>query len=128
MNQDEVLAWLAEKAQQQADAADSLPPSIGKTNCETAADALNSARNLIEAQGSKLPYWRSLADDPPPHAKRCLLTNNIKALDAHGLMSHIWIGFPIMSSEHGYWVTFDEGDRKIHSLTHWMPLPEPPHE
>jgi hypothetical protein len=66
--------------------------------------------------------WRSFKTDPPQHAHRALVTNNLSARDAHGQMSHIWIGHPIWSTD-GMWVTFDDADRKIRALTHWMPLP-----
>lgn len=67
--------------------------------------------------------WRSFkTDGPPPHAARVLVTNNIKARDAHGQMSHVWIGFPIYSARE--WIIFDDADRKVYGLSHWMPLPE----
>lgn len=70
--------------------------------------------------------WIDIRENPPPHAHRCLVTNNIHATDRHGQMSHIWILFPIWSTDlnpSGHWVGFDAADRKIFDITHWMPLP-----
>lgn len=71
--------------------------------------------------------WISVDDRPPNENRgRVLVTNNIKARDAYGGMSHIWIVFPILSSEpekYGKWTAFDEGDHRICNITHWMPLP-----
>lgn len=58
--------------------------------------------------------------------RRVLVTNNINARDAHGQMSHVWIGFIIKSAEpekYGKFVAFDEADRKILDLTHYCEIP-----
>lgn len=62
--------------------------------------------------------------------QRVLVTNNINARDAHGGMSHVWIGNIIKSHEpdvYGKFVTFDEADCLIHNITHYreIPMPEP---
>lgn len=60
--------------------------------------------------------------------QRVLVTNNLNARDAHGGMSHVWIGNIIKSSEpkrYGKFVTFDEGDARIHDITHYCEIPMP---
>lgn len=60
--------------------------------------------------------------------RRVLVTNNINARDAHGDMSHVWIGFVIRSSDpqkYGKFITFDSGDMRICDLTHYHELPTP---
>ena len=57
-----------------------------------------------------------------------LVTNNLNARDAHGQMSHVWIGHIIKSSEpklYGKFVTFDNSDRLIHDLSHYCEIPQP---
>lgn len=59
---------------------------------------------------------------------RVLVTNNINARDAHGGMSHVWIGNIIKSDkpkERGKFVTFDDGDMMILDITHYCEIPMP---
>lgn len=72
--------------------------------------------------------WIDVRESPPPKGKRALVTNIADATDASGQMSHLWITRPMLSTEfntQGLWVGFDEADRKIIGITHWMPIPEP---
>lgn len=70
--------------------------------------------------------WISVKDRlPEPGHRAVICTNNIKARDSIGQMSHLWIGFIIESCD-GEYVTFDNADRRIHNITHWTPLPVPP--
>ena len=72
--------------------------------------------------------WRAITEADAAAKGRMLVTNNVSARDAHGGMSHVWIGFVIPSGDpkkYGKWVTFDEGDRMIHALTHCCPIPMP---
>jgi len=78
--------------------------------------------------------WQPLDVEHLPKG-RVLLTNNLKAVDAHGRKSHVWYGFAIKAShpdDDGLVITYDDADRKIHFLTHYAvaPLPAPvaPHE
>ena len=59
--------------------------------------------------------------------RRVLVTNNIKARDAHGQMSHVWIGFIIKSSEpkkYGKFITFTDSDQRVLDLTHYCEIPQ----
>lgn len=69
--------------------------------------------------------WRPIKTAPKD--RRRLLTNNLHARDAHGQMSHVWIGYPIRRAD-GEWVTFDDYDVRARNLTHWHPLPTAPGE
>jgi len=69
--------------------------------------------------------WKRITKELP---RRVLVTNNIKARDAKGEMSHVWIGNIIKSGEpevYGKFVTFDEADRKILDITHYCEIPAP---
>jgi hypothetical protein len=58
-----------------------------------------------------------------------LLTNNLHARNAHGQMSHVWIGTPIETDDPLSFtgvMTFSDGDRRVHNISHWMALPAPP--
>lgn len=67
--------------------------------------------------------WISVKDRLP-EGRNVLVTNNINALDAHGDMSHIWIGF-VTHAIDGTYVSFDDGDNEVFNITHWMFLPNP---
>lgn len=59
--------------------------------------------------------------------RRVLVTNNIKARDAHGQMSHVWIGFIIKSDQpqkYGKFITFTDGDQRVLDLTHYHEIPQ----
>jgi hypothetical protein len=59
--------------------------------------------------------------------RRVLVTNNIRARDAKGRMSHVWIGIPIKSSEpdkYGKFTTFTDSDQRICDLTHYCEIPQ----
>ena len=48
------------------------------------------------------------------------VTNNIRARDAYGNMSHVWITKHVATSREGDgFVVFDAADRKIVGLTHY---------
>ncbi len=47
-----------------------------------------------------------------------LVTNNIKARDRMGRMSHVWLLSPIQSDKGG-WVGFTESNSKVLGLSHW---------
>jgi hypothetical protein len=75
--------------------------------------------------------WAAFADREPPSTAakddpnvrttdRVLVTNNMRARDRMGRMSHVWFASPIKSEDGSEWVAFDEGDRKIHGLSHWF--------
>lgn len=69
--------------------------------------------------------WKRITKEIDRHV---LVTNNIKARDAHGGMSHVWIGFVIKSSEpkkYGKFTTFDGHDMQVCDLTHYCEIPMP---
>lgn len=89
----------------------------------------HSALSLTSTE--KSDGWVSFADRLPPDlpatddpsvmvSPRVFVTNNIDAKNRVGRMSHVWYVHPIKDDATGEWVAFDEGDRKIHSLTHWF--------
>ncbi|WP_143492549.1 hypothetical protein [Pseudomonas chlororaphis] len=56
---------------------------------------------------------------------KVLVTNNLKARNRMGEMSHVWLASPFKSSapeKTGDVVAFDEGDRTLHCLTHWLEM------
>ena len=67
--------------------------------------------------------WKYIKDDPPPESRKVLVTNNPKALDAHGVMSHVWISFVIKSSDMTTGFCGFCGDRKLEELVAWHALP-----
>jgi hypothetical protein len=76
--------------------------------------------------------WFPIEELPKEHYRyTMLLTNNIRAKDAYGRMSHIWAGFVIESSnpkEDGRFITYTDTDRKVRNLTHCCYIPEKIHE
>ena len=64
--------------------------------------------------------FRSFKDELPGEHKWIIVTNNIKAVDAHGEMSHVWLTAFFARSERFGFITFDAADDcKIINLTHW---------
>jgi len=49
-----------------------------------------------------------------------VVTNNIKSLNAHGMMSHVWLTTFVTKTATDGIVTFDAADRKICHLTHYF--------
>ena len=79
--------------------------------------------------------WNDINKVKPPENGRVLVTNNMAAKSRFGEMSHIWILFPFQCESDyefggvntgyaGEWIGFDDADRRIRNITHWMPLPE----
>ena len=72
------------------------------------------------------PAENAALDDPSVKTTPAVLvTNNLKARDRMGRMSHVWYAAPIKSStpnETGPVVAFDESDRMIQCLTHWLEM------
>ena len=67
--------------------------------------------------------WKYIKDDPPPEGRKVLVTNNPKALDAHGGMSHVWISFVIKSSDMTTGFCGFDRDHKLENLRAWHALP-----
>ena len=67
----------------------------------------------------------ALDDKSVKTTPRVLVTNNLEARDRMGRMSHIWLAAPFKPSDtkrHGCVVGFDESDRMIQELTHWLEM------
>lgn len=96
---------------------------VGKTLDEAIAK-WNRRSPVAEGGG-----WRTITDADV--GKTMLVTNNIKARDAFGEMSHKWITWIQAASDPdttGKYVGYDCGDRLIHNLTHCAPIPAPSQE
>lgn len=76
------------------------------------------------------PAWKSFSVEKPPEdaalddpscktTRVVLVTNNLKARNRMGQMSHLWLARPIKGSD-GEWCAYTDGDQKIHALTHWF--------
>ena len=61
---------------------------------------------------------------PPKEKSKCIVTNNIYAVDSFGQMSHIWI-VTLIQKQGKQFISFAEDYTKIYGITHWMSLPEP---
>lgn len=65
----------------------------------------------------------SFDDAHPRENEHVLVTNNIESRNAYGRMSHLWLtSFVMKVSDPGQkpeYITFNERDQRIHSLTHW---------
>jgi hypothetical protein len=67
--------------------------------------------------------WKRFRDQPPPDGLNVLVTNNPKALTAHGQMSHVWLLIPVQSGLYGEWCGYDDGNLRIRDLVAWHSLP-----
>ena len=60
-------------------------------------------------------------------SRTVLVTNNLKARDAKGNMSHVWVVTIIIESsepdKYGKFTAFDEADRRLMDLTHYCEIP-----
>ena len=64
---------------------------------------------------------------PEKHQGKFLVTNNLKARDAFGFMSHVWLVNMLHHNDDFGYYAFDDYDNRVpQNVTHWMPLPEPP--
>ena len=75
----------------------------------------------IDREGEMKPgEFISFENGMPIRNKWIVVTNNIKAKNAHGEMSHVWLtSFVTESKEGDEIVTFDAADREILGLTHY---------
>lgn len=57
---------------------------------------------------------------------KVLVTNNLKARNAHGEMSHVWVVSMVheTTEPEGPFMAFTEGDRRLWGLTHYAEIPE----
>lgn len=65
--------------------------------------------------------FTAFSEAVPEKNKHIVVTNNIKAVNAFGEMSHVWMTdfFAKGTKDFEGIVTFDAADRKIIGLTHW---------
>jgi len=72
------------------------------------------------------PAENEAPDDPSVKTvPAVLVTNNLKARNRMGQMSHVWYAAPIRASKPnvtGPVVAFDEADRQIQGITHWLEM------
>lgn len=116
----------------------------GKYSNERYPTGSHVVRAILEAAGQSsrpaeqgVPVaWISFADQEPPQSAalddpsvttpdRVLVTNNINARDRMGRMSHLWLASPHKTDSADSftgWVAYDEADRCIQNLTHWLPV------
>ena len=67
----------------------------------------------------KVDEFKNIKNGLPVENKWIIVTNNIKAVDAYGEMSHVWLTTFVTHSKKDGFATFDAADRKIMNLTHW---------
>lgn len=74
------------------------------------------------AFADRFPPQDAALDDPSvTTTRKVLVTNNLTARDRMGRMSHVWLAFPVGAvDDHDGVVAYDDGDRKIRNLTHWL--------
>lgn len=76
----------------------------------------------------KKKAWIALTKELPPGiCGYILVTNNLKARDAFGKMSHVWLTMMVHKHPDGTFTAFAEPDgaSRIENLTHWRPaVPE----
>jgi hypothetical protein len=81
-----------------------------------------SIRALKSAPAIREEAWISVSEKvPDPREGKVLVTNNIKARDTYGNMSHVWLVRMIHdgSDEFG-WFAFDDYDNRVpQHITHW---------
>lgn len=65
--------------------------------------------------------FKSFDEETPIEGKWLIVTNNLKATNRQGEMSHVWLTtfWYIGSNLAEGLVTFTESDRKVINLTHW---------
>lgn len=87
---------------------------------------MSAIKSTWVAFSERWPAENSALDDPSVKTTpRVLVTNNLEARDRMGRMSHVWYAAPMKSSKpdvNGPVIAFDEGDRKIQGLTHWLEM------
>lgn len=67
-----------------------------------------------------LAGWTDLSlEQPPEHCAALLVTNNIRARNAFGHMSHLWLVSMVHGKDGDFCAFSEDGFRKVESLTHW---------
>ncbi|GKS85825.1 hypothetical protein AVMA1855_16755 [Acidovorax sp. SUPP1855] len=87
------------------------PPQVG-------AESYPLNGRWVSFRDQKPPFAAALDDPKVKTVSRVLVTNNIKARDRMGRMSHVWFSTPIQYGKE--WVALDEAGRQIEFLTHWF--------
>lgn len=76
--------------------------------------------NIDEEEYRKMDQWISVENElPVSDGRKLLVTNNIKARNSHGEMSHFWLVTMIHGSREAGFSSFDECDNRLHRITHW---------
>lgn len=70
--------------------------------------------------------WVSVKDSlPPEHGPPILITNNMKARNAFGHMSHVWVVSMLHEDKDApgeFCALFGDNLRKIWGVSHWAPI------
>jgi len=67
----------------------------------------------------KIDEFKNFEDELPIENEWIIVTNNIKAVNAYGKMSHVWLTSFVIKTEKYRFITFDAAESKIMNLTHW---------
>ena len=84
---------------------------------------LEEAEKILPDADREIDGWTPCNVSMPDSKKRVIFTNNVRALDAEGNRSHVWIGR--IERSHGdpslgqYTGTCESTMYKIHNVSHW---------
>lgn len=87
------------------------------------SDQSEMPADSAEERGQWLPI------ESAPTGLNVLVTNNLDARDAHGQMSHLWLGMvhkPRRKNDPEGYIAFRDLYNKVYNLTHWCWPPMPP--
>lgn len=76
------------------------------------------SKRWISFDAQEPPVDTALDDPSVAVPRRVLVTNNIKARNRMGQMSHVWLARPQKQGKE--WVALDDNARCIEFLTHWF--------
>lgn len=94
---------------------------LDRINADPDDDLAVLARQFLRRAG-----WQPITGEMK---RRVLVTNNVSAVDAHGVTSHVWVAEMIHDDREGEtngFMCFDgNGFRKVWGLTHYAEIPAP---
>ena len=84
---------------------------------------MGGGKQFAGGREMKPEEFTSFKDSQPKKNKHLIVTNNIKAKNAHGEMSHVWLTTfwceASSESPNEGIVSFDDADRRLLNLSHW---------
>lgn len=86
---------------------------------------LNTLSDMLDELMEAVPKWISVKDEMPPMYRMVLITGNNSAGESFGVIKGSYDG------DKAQWYRNDIGQyakSRGDTVTHWMPLPEPPKE